>query len=261
MPGLPDLVSRLRAAGCVYAEEEAALLRADTTTPEALEHLAVRRLDGAPLEHVLGWAEFTGLRIAVDEGVFVPRRRTELLVRATAELLRPAAVLVDVCCGSGAVAAAVLAAVPGLDVHACDIDVAATRCARRNLPGATVHQGDLLDALPIELRGHVDVITANAPYVPTDEIATMPPEARDHEPRVALDGGVDGLALHRRVFAEAGPWLAPGGRIVIETSRAQAAGTVAIATEAGFAATVLTDDDLDATAVVARAQPADVQRP
>ena len=107
------------------------------------------------------------------------------------------------------------------------------------MPGRTSRrrgsvEGDLYDALPADLRGRIDVVAVNAPYVPTDAIATMPPEARDHEPRVALDGGADGLDLHRRVLAEAGPWLAPGGAVVIETSRSQAAGTVAPLHDAGF---------------------------
>ncbi len=136
---------------------------------------------------------------------------------------------------------------------AADIDPVAVACARRNLPPERVVEGDLYDALPADLRGRIDVVVVNAPYVPTDAIAGMPSEARDHEPRLALDGGADGLDLHRRVFGEAGPWLAPGGTVVIETSRAQAPGTVAIAEAAGFVARVETDDDLAATAVVASA--------
>src|SRR5690242_795737 len=128
-----------------------------------------------PLEHVLGWAEFAGLRVAVDPGVFVPRRRSELLVRTAADLLRPGAVVVDVCCGSGAIGAALLAAEPAIELHACDVDPVAVACARRNLPAASVHAGDLLEALPRALRGRVDVIVANAPYVPTGQIASMPP--------------------------------------------------------------------------------------
>ena len=87
---------------------------------------------------------------------------------------------------------------------------------------AALHLGDLYDALPVALRGRVDVLAANAPYVPTDRIALMPPEARDHEPRLALDGGVDGVDLHRRIAAGAAEWLAPGGVLLIETSPAQA---------------------------------------
>ena len=111
---------------------------------------------------------------------------------------------------------------PGLEVYAADVDPDAVACARRNLPPERVFEGDLYDALPGALRGRVAAVVANAPYVPTHAIATMPPEARDHEHRVALDGGADGLDVHRGVVAGARDWLAPGGRVLIETSRAQA---------------------------------------
>ena len=187
-----------------------------------------------PLEQVLGWAEFCGLRILVAPTVFVPRRRTELLVRLALESLRAGDVVVDLGCGTGAIAAALLAAEPSLDAHAADLDPAAVACARRNLPPDRVHEGDLYDALPAALRGRIAVIAANAPYVPTDEISTMPSEARDHEARVALDGGPDGLDVQRRVVADAPRWLVPGGVVLVETSRAQASGTAAAMASAGL---------------------------
>jgi release factor glutamine methyltransferase len=244
------VVARLRAAGCVFAEDEARLLLDAARTPGELAELVGRRVDGEPLEHLLGWAEFCGLRIAVGPGVFVPRRRTGLLVRLAVPRARPGDVVVDLCCGSAAVAAALAAAVPGLEVHAADLDPVATGFARQNLASGTVHQGDLFDALPEELRGRVAVLTANAPYVPTAEIGLMPPEARDHEPHGALDGGTDGVDLHRRVAAGAPAWLAPGGVLLVETSRRQAAATVAAMTAAGLRAAVVRDDDLDATVAV-----------
>jgi len=244
------LVSRLRAAGCVFAEEEAALLLDAADDADHLERLVARRVSGVPLEQVLGWAEFCGLRIVVTPTVFVPRRRTELLVRVALETLHTGDVAVDLGCGSGAIAAALLSSVPTLDVHAADVDPAAVDCARRNLPAERVHQGDLYDALPAGLRGRVDLVAANAPYVPTDEIATMPPEARDHEARVALDGGPDGLDVQRRVIAEAPRWLAPGGIVLVETSRAQADSTCAAMTAAGLAASLRRDPETDATVAV-----------
>ena len=242
------VVARLRAAGCVFAEEEAALL-AEAAAGAELEALVERRVAGEPLEQVLGWAEFCGRRFVVEPGVFVPRQRTRLLVREAASLARPGAVVLDLCCGTGAVGAAIAAAVRGLDVHASDLDPAAVRCARRNLAG-TVYQGDLYDPLPASLRGRVDVLVANAPYVPTDAIALMPPEARDHEARAALDGGADGLDLHRRVAAGAPDWLAPGGALLIETSERQAPGTLAAVNRAGLIARVVADDELAGTVVV-----------
>ncbi len=245
-----DVVARLRAAGCVFADDEARLLTAAASGPE-LDALVARRVAGEPLEPLLGWAEFCGLRVAVDPGVFVPRRRTALLVELGADA-PPGAVVVDLCCGTGAVGTALAARIPGAQVHAADVDPAAVACARRNLPGHAVHLGDLYAALPAGLRGRVDVLAVNAPYVPTAEIATMPPEARDHEPAVALDGGADGLDLHRRVAAGAREWLAPGGRLLIETSTAQAARTAAAVAAGGLVAGVVHRADLDATAVTGR---------
>jgi len=245
----PDpLVARLRAAGCVFAEDEARLLRAAAGSPAELDELAARRVDGAPLEALLGWAEFCGLRIAVDPGVFVPRQRTAFLVAQAVRRAGPGAVVVDLCCGTGAIGAAIAAAAPGVEVHAADVDPAAVACARRNLP--RVYQGDLYAALPERLRGRVDLLVVNAPYVPTDAIATMPPEARDHEARIALDGGGDGLDVHRRVAAGAPDWLTPGGHLLIETGVAQAPVAADLFQRHGLRATVARSEDHDATVVI-----------
>jgi release factor glutamine methyltransferase len=253
-------VARLRAAGCVFAEDEARLLSSAAQTPEQLTAMVDRRVAGVPLEQILGWAEFCGLRIAVEPGVFVPRQRTEFLVREAAALLArdesgpPGAtsVVVDLCCGSGAVGAALAASVGPIDLYAADIDAAAVRCARRNLAaaGGRVYQGDLYTPLPATLRGRVGVLVANVPYVPTGEIATMPPEARDHEPRVALDGGVDGLDVLRRVAAGAPSWLAPGGHLLIETSRRQAPLAVDAMARHRLTARIASSEELGATVVV-----------
>ncbi|HEU4812242.1 MAG TPA: putative protein N(5)-glutamine methyltransferase [Nocardioides sp.] len=250
---LARTVARLRAAGCVFAEEEAALLvSAAAGAPDpgaALERMVADRVAGLPLEVVVGWADFCGLRVVVAAGVFVPRRRTELLARNAIELTGPSSVVLDLCCGSGAVGAAVLAAVPDAEVYAAEIDPAAVACARQNLPAARVFEGDLYDALPNALRGRVDVIVCNAPYVPTDAIALMPPEARVHEPGVALDGGREGLDVQARVVAAASTWLAPGGHLLIETSERQAAGTVELMVLAGLNAGVSRDPEIGGTVV------------
>jgi release factor glutamine methyltransferase len=229
-----------------------------------------RRAAGLPLEHVLGWAEFCGLRIAVDPGVFVPRRRTEFLVHQAAALVREAAsrtdqaarptgrvlvrprtVVVDLCCGSGAVGAALAAALDLVELYAVDLDPAAARCARRNVPaGGQVYEGDLYQPLPATLRGRVDILVANAPYVPTEAVALLPPEARVHEPRVALDGGADGLDVLRRVIAAAPAWLAPGGHLLVETSRRQAPRTVEAVARGGLIPRVAGSDELNATVVI-----------
>lgn len=246
----PQLVAALRSAGCVYAEEEARLLLDEAGTPAEVLAWAARRMSGEPLEQIVGWASFDGLRVAVDPGVFVPRRRSELVVAVSCR--EEADLVVDLCCGSGALGAALAARWPGAEVHAADVDPAAVACARRNLLPERVHEGDLYAALPAELRGRVGLLVVNAPYVPSDAIATMPREARDHEHRVALDGGADGLDVHRRVADGAPEWLRPGGRLVIETSRAQAERTAELLVSAGLAASVERDDDVDGTAVLGR---------
>ncbi|MGN6130363.1 MAG: putative protein N(5)-glutamine methyltransferase [Nocardioidaceae bacterium] len=252
---MSDLVARLRAAGCVFAEEEAALLRAEAVSVDDLERLVARRVSGEPLEQVLGWAEFCGLRIALEPGVFVPRRRTEVLVARAADLAGPGPVVVDLCCGSGAIGAAIASRLAQAELHAVDVDPVAVRCARRNLAavGGTVHAGDLDAALPASLAGRVDVLVACPPYVPTDEIAHMPPEARDHEPRAALDGGTDGLDLTRRLARLAPRWLRTGGHALVETGPHQAAAAVAAFAAAGLEAWSEHDPESYATVVVARA--------
>nr|WP_041553807.1 putative protein N(5)-glutamine methyltransferase [Cellulomonas fimi] len=255
------LAARLRAAGCVFAEDEAALLLGATDDPDRLETMVVRRVAGEPLEQVLGWAEFCGLRVAVAPTVFVPRRRTEVLVRE-AVALAPArgAVVVDLCCGTGAVGLAVVSSLVDAVLVAVDVDPAAVQVARRNLDpvGGVALLGDVDAPLPSHLEGRVDVLTANAPYVPTDEVRLMPPEARDHEARVALDGGPDGLDVQRRVAAAAPRWLRPGGHLLVETSGRQAPATAAAMSAAGLVPWVVRDDEVGATVVIGRR---DVPRP
>ncbi len=243
--------ARLRAAGCVFAEDEARLL-ISAATPADLTSMVERRAAGEPIEHVIGWAEFCGMRIVVDPGVFVPRRRTEFLVAHAIAVTRPRAVVLDMCCGSGAIGAAIAATIGAIDLHAVDMDPRAVACARRNVATAAgeVSQGDLYDAVPASLRGRVDVLVANAPYVPTDDIALMPAEARVYEPRVALDGGPDGLDVQRRVIDGAPSWLAPRGCLLIETSARQAHQTEEAFVSSGLSARVATSDALGATVVI-----------
>jgi release factor glutamine methyltransferase len=324
------VIARLRAAGCVFAEDEADLLLAAPFSPSEVAAAVERRVGGFPLEHILGWAEFCGLRIAVDSGVFVPRRRTEFLVSEAAALLaaldarpdgavphsaarqsaapqsrahdvapvepqpgpstayqavpsvsagaaspadaagttvaagagampttftaRPERIVVDLCCGSGAVATALAAAVTGIELHAADVDPSAVRCARRNVvpAGGHVHEGDLYGALPARLRDRVDILAVNAPYVPTASIGSMPHEARVHEPRVSLDGGPDGLDVQRRVITQAPAWLRTGGHLLIETSRRQARQTAAAMAQGGLTTRIVRSEELDATVVIGR---------
>jgi release factor glutamine methyltransferase len=150
------------------------------------------------------------------------------------------------------VGAALAAALGRVELHAADIDPAAVRCARRNVVavGGQVYQGDLYQPLPGTLRGRVDILVANVPYIPTDSIRLLPPEARLHEPMVALDGGADGLDVLRRVAAEAALWLAPGGHLLVETSERQAARATEIVASSGLIPRVASSDELSATVVI-----------
>jgi release factor glutamine methyltransferase len=228
------------------------LLIAAAAEPADLAAMVERRVAGLPLEYVIGWAEFCGLRISIDQGVFVPRHRTEFLVSEAAARAAPGAVVLDLCCGSGAIGSALAAALGTIELHAADIDPAAVRCARRNLAavGGHVYEGDLFDPLPAALRGRVDVLVANVPYVPTQEIALLPREARLYEPEAALDGGSDGLDLVRRVSAGAALWLVPGGHLLLETSAGQAAATAAIFEDSGLIPELTSLEEMDATVVI-----------
>lgn len=249
---LSAVAIRLRSAGCVFAEDEAEQLLAAAPTPAELDLMVRRRATGHPLEHVLGWAEFCGLRITVHPGVFVPRRRTEFLATQAVSLAKPRGIVIDLCCGSGAVGAAIMAALGQIELYAADIDPTAVRCARHNVAHGSgqVHEGDLYDPLPAMLQGRVNVLVANAPYVPTDALRLLPTQARDYEPTVALDGGPDGLEVLRRVIAQAPVWLAPGGSLLVESSDRQAAPVVDIMAASGLIPRVSTCDDLDATIVI-----------
>ena len=211
--------------------------------------MVVRRVAGEPLELILGWAEFCGLRIRVAPGVFVPRQRSALMVELAFRTAGRGAALkvLDLGCGTGALGAAIAARLPDAEVWATDIDPEAVECARENLPPNRVLLGDLYDPLPHDLE--LNVIVANAPYVPSDQIRNMPPEARDHEHHVALDGGADGLDVQRRVIEQAPKHLAPGGVLVIEAGQEQAPVTASLMREQGLVAEIHHDEDLYATAV------------
>lgn len=257
------IVARLRLAGCVFAEDEAQLLISAARTPAELDAMVARRAGGLPLEHVLGWAEFRGLRIAVEPGVFIPRRRTGFLVTLAVESAprlgaapgQAGMVVLDLCCGSGALGLAVARTLAGthsrVELHAADIDPVAVHCARRNITaiGGRVYLGDLYQPLPPRLRGRVDILVANIPYVPTDAVALLPVDAREYEPRAALDGGPDGLDMARRVVAGAPGWLAEGGRLLIEASQRQAPRVAEELTAAGLIPRVAHSAELDATVV------------
>jgi release factor glutamine methyltransferase len=256
-PTEAEMTLLLRAAGCVFAEDEARLLAASGATDHALLEMMDRRLAGVPLEHVLGWVDFCGLRLLVGPGVFVPRQRSALLVLAAADLTATGATVLDLCCGCGALAAGLARLVPSLRLHATDISRSAVDLARQNLApyGARCYEGDLFTPLPAGLRGRVDTLLCNAPYVPTGEVRNLPPEARIHEPLATLDGGGDGLEVQRRVLREAREWLAPGGHLLMEIGQDQEAACLDLLAAGGLRAWTRTDDDAGAIIAIAQAPP------
>jgi release factor glutamine methyltransferase len=273
------VIDRLRSAGCVFAEDEAALLMTSADDPEHLARLVQRRIGGEPLEQVVGWARFCDLRIGVAPRVFVPRRRTEFLVHRAVQFFDklaagrqgPVLTVVELCCGSGAIGLAladVISRSPTkrprrVEWHGVDLDPVAVRCAEDNLAAVSaalpprfldgrIYQGDLFEPLPARLPGYVDLLLANTPYVPTAELHLLPAEARLHEPRHALDGGPDGLDLLRRIASAATDWLISGGHLLIEISDRQAPAATEAFTAAGLVPGLVSSADQQATVVSGR---------
>jgi len=181
----------------------------------------------------------------------------EAQIRQAIAIAPPRPVVVDLCCGSGAVGAALAAALDGAELHAADIDPAAVRCARRNIApaGGHVYAGDLFEPLPAGLRGRVGILAANVPYVPTAEVGLLPAEARLYEPRGALDGGADGLDVLRRVTAEASRWLAVGGSLLAEVTERQEQQACNTARRGGLVPRVARSAELGATVLIATRPP------
>lgn len=223
-------------------------------SPEQLMVLVAERARRIPLQHLTGRAPFRGLQLAVGPGVFVPRPETEAVAQvAIEEAQRVVAggrqpLVVDLCAGSGAIAFAVAAEVPGARVHAVELDPLAHAWAERNClehatSQVTLHLADARSALA-ELDGQVDVVVSNPPYVPSDAVP-VDPEVRDHDPRIALyGGGVDGLDVPRGVVLAAARLLAPGGLFVMEHADVQAGAVRRLATASGAFTEASTRADL-----------------
>ena len=221
------------AAGCIAPAEEAEeLLRAAGGDRDRLDSFVARRVEGEPLAWIVGSVEFCGLRIRVDPGVYVPRPHTEALARRAAELLPPGGIAVDLCTGSGAVAAVMSADRPRATVIATDVDALAVACSRRN--GVEARLGDLDDPLPSSIEHEVDVMTAVTPYVPSEELHLLPCDVRAFEPLRALDGGPGGVEVLERVVHRSARWLRPGGAVLLEIGGDQAHDLTATLTAAGF---------------------------
>ena len=208
--------ARLARAGCIAAGEEA--LQLVTAAPDAatLASWTARRERGEPLAWITGTTRFCGRTILVDAGVYVPRPQTEELAQRAGELLPEGGRAADLCTGSGALAVHLAASVPTADVVGVDIDRRAVRCARSN--GVDVVLGDLAAPLGSRL---FDMVTSVAPYVPTSHMVFLPADVQCYEPRLALDGGADGLVVVRRVVDAAARLLRQGGWLLVEVGAEQ----------------------------------------
>jgi release factor glutamine methyltransferase len=214
------------------------------TGPElaALRELVRRRGDREPLQHLTGSVSFCGFEIAVNRAVLIPRPETELLAERAWQFLatlnpQPSTVL-DFGTGSGCLAIAIAAKCPAAVVHALEVSSGALAVARANVTRHGLDgrvrfiQGDGFGALPAGAR--FDLIVANPPYIPTAEIGTLQPEVREFDPRLALDGGPDGLDCIRRLAAEGGVFLSPAGRLMLEFGDGQGGAVAALFAAGGW---------------------------
>jgi len=236
-----EAAARLREAGVASPERDADLLLAhvlgvglgrlplvdDLSGQEQEQYAALlaRRAAREPLQHLTGTAAFRHVELAVGPGVFVPRPETELLAGWAVEsalALGRAAVVVDLCTGSGAIARAIADEVPDADVHAVELDEGALAWAERNLAGTGVdlRHGDLATAFD-DLAGTVDVVVCNPPYIPLEAWESVAAEARDHDPHLALFSGQDGLDAIRVLEQRAALLLRPGGVVGAEHADVQ----------------------------------------
>lgn len=214
---LGAVTGRLATAGCVAAADEAAAILAAAPDRATVGAWVTRRERGEPLAWIVEHVRFCGGVVHVTPGVYVPRVQTEDLARRAVALLPRHGVALDLCTGAGAIAAHLTRRIPTALVIGLDIDASAARCTARN--GVMAVVADLAE--PIRAERYVDVVTAVAPYVPTDAIGVLPADVRRFEPRVALDGGADGLDVIRRVVAAAGRLLRPGGWLLLEVGGSQ----------------------------------------
>jgi release factor glutamine methyltransferase len=216
------VVRMLAEGGCVAPGAEAdALFRAASVGVGPIDELMARRLRGEPMAWITGSVRFCGVRLHIDAGVFVPRPHSEALARRAVSLLPAVGMAVDLCTGSGAVAAVIGSERPRAEVVATDLDPVAVECARRN--GVRALLGNLDEPLPKSWRGRVDVMTAVVPYVPTEELHLLPRDVLANELRRALDGGPRGTTLLVRAAEAAARWLRPGGSVILEIGGDQAA--------------------------------------
>jgi release factor glutamine methyltransferase len=242
-------VRRLVAAGCTAAEEEAAEFVAAAPDRATLDDWLRRREEGEPPAWIVGGVDFCGLRLRIEPGVYVPRPQTEELARRAGALLPPEGWALDLCAGAGGISAFLQATSPRSTVLASERDPLAARCALLN--GVRTVVGDL--AAPVRSVARFDVVTAVAPYVPTDELRFLPADVQRYEPRSALDGGADGLEVVRRVVADAARVLRDGGWLLLEIGGEQDTALVPELRSTGFGeVTTWWDEEGDLRGVAAR---------
>lgn len=259
-PGLPaaelvrHVAHHLAAAGVATPDVDARWLVADASSHDQLREWVVRRAAREPLQLIVGSTAFRTLELECRHGVFVPRPETEVVAGVAIDAARaagPAALVVEPCTGAGAIAAALLAEVPGCHVEATDVNPRAVELADRNCRtgaaeghGATwqVRRGSLLDPVDRAVAGTVDVLVANPPYLPAEDARTWPPEVARHDPPEALIGGVDGNEVVAEIVALANDWLRPGGTLVVEVDSRRADDVRALAHAAGLVDVVVGDD-------------------
>lgn len=248
---MSSVTRALELAGCVAAEEEAEELIQSAHDSDELERMLARRVTGEPLAWITGKVIFCGVDVAVAPGVYVPRWQSEPLAMLAARLLPAAGVGVDLCTGSGAIPMVMRAAHPDARVVATEVDPLAAASARRN--GLVVYEGDLVEPLPAELAGQVDVMTGVLPYVPNDALHLLPRDVQRFEPRLALDGGVGGLEQIAKAVVTSPRWIRRGGWLLLEVGGDQVIPVAELLAAAGYCGIdVLDDDDGDPRAIYGR---------
>jgi release factor glutamine methyltransferase len=265
---LKQAAGRLQAAGVASPDHDALAMLAHvlgrprgSVSPQAevpasdvaaFQRLVERRAAREPLQHLTGTAGFRYADVAVGPGVFVPRPETEVLAGWAVDRARDveqaesrAAVVVDLCTGSGAIALSLASEVPTAEVHAVELDEAAYGWAERNLTGSAVdlRPGDMAEAFR-DLDGRVDVVVSNPPYIPLEAFESVTPEVRDHDPALALWSGEDGLDAMRVVERVAGRLLRPGGLVGVEHAEVQGESAPALFAASGRWVEVRDNDDL-----------------
>jgi release factor glutamine methyltransferase len=284
----PDLLARVSArlaaagvptprADARWLVEHVLVVAGDPTAPAGaalLDELVARRAVREPLQLVLGTAAFRTVELVCRPGVFVPRPETEVLAGVAIDAALqagPTPVVAEPCTGTGAVACSLVAEVPGVRVIATDRDPAAVALATDNLrrvaaglagvPSAAprssweVRQGDLLGPVDAALRGHLDVLVANPPYLPAADRGSWEVEVADHDPDAALVGGPDGHEVVDALLAAATTWLAPGGLVAIELDARRADDALRVAARTGLADVRLVPDLAGAPRIVVGRRP------